>query len=83
MNILKKLMQRLCGCGKHDGREHGQSLTAQAVIIFIWRVNNAACSISNTPLGSLLNESAKLRHQTPGMWLVENEGAKFRINVLT
>ncbi|EFF0785410.1 phage tail protein, partial [Escherichia coli] len=23
MNILKKLMQRLCGCGKHDGREHG------------------------------------------------------------
>ncbi|EJI1291252.1 phage tail protein, partial [Escherichia coli] len=27
MNILKKLMQRLCGCGKHDGREHGQSLT--------------------------------------------------------
>ncbi|MGK3384809.1 phage tail fiber C-terminal domain-containing protein, partial [Escherichia coli] len=22
MNILKKLMQRLCGCGKHDGREH-------------------------------------------------------------
>ncbi|WP_250220534.1 phage tail fiber C-terminal domain-containing protein [Escherichia coli] len=29
MNILKKLMQRLCGCGKHDGREHGQSLTAQ------------------------------------------------------
>ncbi|MDS0683037.1 hypothetical protein NOI91_28685, partial [Escherichia coli] len=20
MNILKKLMQRLCGCGKHDGR---------------------------------------------------------------
>ncbi|EFB5015978.1 phage tail protein, partial [Escherichia coli] len=25
MNILKKLMQRLCGCGKHDGREHGQS----------------------------------------------------------
>ncbi|EFK3438382.1 phage tail protein, partial [Escherichia coli] len=24
MNILKKLMQRLCGCGKHDGREHGQ-----------------------------------------------------------
>ncbi|EJE96080.1 hypothetical protein ECO10030_07853, partial [Escherichia coli O26:H11 str. CVM10030] len=29
MNILKKLMQRLCGCGKHDGREHGQSLTVQ------------------------------------------------------
>ncbi|EGZ3006379.1 phage tail protein, partial [Escherichia coli] len=29
MNILKKLMQRLCGCGKHDGREHVQSLTAQ------------------------------------------------------
>ncbi|EPO4229357.1 phage tail fiber C-terminal domain-containing protein, partial [Escherichia coli] len=26
MNILKKLMQRLCGCGKHDGREHVQSL---------------------------------------------------------
>ncbi|HGV7197415.1 TPA: phage tail protein, partial [Escherichia coli] len=24
MNILKKLMQRLCGCGKHDGREHGE-----------------------------------------------------------
>ncbi|EHW5016275.1 phage tail protein, partial [Escherichia coli] len=23
MNILKKLMQRLCGHGKHDGREHG------------------------------------------------------------
>ncbi|EIL05161.1 tail fiber protein, partial [Escherichia coli O103:H25 str. CVM9340] len=21
MNILKKLMQRLCGCGKHDDRE--------------------------------------------------------------
>ncbi|EFB3703327.1 phage tail protein, partial [Escherichia coli] len=21
MNILKKLMQRLCGCEKHDGRE--------------------------------------------------------------
>ncbi|EOJ4784834.1 TPA: hypothetical protein ACM86I_005831, partial [Escherichia coli O103:H2] len=20
MNILKKLMQRLCGCGKHDDR---------------------------------------------------------------
>ncbi|EEU9929613.1 phage tail protein, partial [Escherichia coli] len=29
MNILKKLMQRLCGYGKHDGREHGQSLTVQ------------------------------------------------------
>ncbi|EKL4559139.1 phage tail fiber C-terminal domain-containing protein [Escherichia coli] len=29
MNILKKLMQRMCGCGKHDGREHVQSLTAQ------------------------------------------------------
>lgn len=29
MNILKKLMQRLCGCGKHDGCEHGLSLTAQ------------------------------------------------------
>ncbi|EFE1517388.1 phage tail protein, partial [Escherichia coli] len=26
MNILKKLMQRLCGCGKHDGCEHGQLL---------------------------------------------------------
>ncbi|EFF9605180.1 phage tail protein, partial [Escherichia coli] len=25
MNVLKKLMQRLCGCGKHDGREHVQS----------------------------------------------------------
>ncbi|EFG2571527.1 phage tail protein, partial [Escherichia coli] len=24
MNILKKLMQRLCGCGKHDDREHGE-----------------------------------------------------------
>ncbi|EFJ3988096.1 phage tail protein, partial [Escherichia coli] len=23
MNILKKLMQRLCGCGKHDDCEHG------------------------------------------------------------
>ncbi|EER8994318.1 phage tail protein, partial [Escherichia coli] len=23
MNILKKLMQRLCGHGKHDDREHG------------------------------------------------------------
>ncbi|EJQ0371395.1 phage tail protein, partial [Escherichia coli] len=21
MNILKKIMQRLCGCGKHDDRE--------------------------------------------------------------
>ncbi|END8660087.1 phage tail protein, partial [Escherichia coli] len=29
MNILKKLMQRLCGHGKHDGREHGGVLTAQ------------------------------------------------------
>ncbi|HBN2099180.1 TPA: phage tail fiber C-terminal domain-containing protein [Escherichia coli] len=29
MNILKKLMQRLCGCGKHDGRENGELLTAQ------------------------------------------------------
>ncbi|EIP3816114.1 phage tail fiber C-terminal domain-containing protein, partial [Escherichia coli] len=29
MNILKKLMQRLCGCGKHDDCEHVQSLTAQ------------------------------------------------------
>ncbi len=29
MNILKKLMQRLCGCGKHDDREHGELLTAQ------------------------------------------------------
>ncbi|MCM4445178.1 hypothetical protein MMR72_30535, partial [Escherichia coli] len=28
MNILKKLMQCLCGCGKHDGREHVQSPTA-------------------------------------------------------
>ncbi|EEQ1678225.1 TPA: phage tail protein, partial [Escherichia coli] len=26
MNILKKLMQRLCGCGKHDDREHGELL---------------------------------------------------------
>ncbi|EFL1042803.1 phage tail protein, partial [Escherichia coli] len=25
MNILKKLMQRLCGCGKHDDCEHVQS----------------------------------------------------------
>ncbi|HCA8210986.1 TPA: phage tail protein, partial [Escherichia coli] len=24
MNILKKIMQRLCGCGKHDDREHGE-----------------------------------------------------------
>ncbi|ENP9313267.1 phage tail protein, partial [Escherichia coli] len=23
MNVLKKLMQRLCGYGKHDDREHG------------------------------------------------------------
>ena len=29
MNILKKLMQCLCGCGNHDGREHVQSPTAQ------------------------------------------------------
>ncbi|EGB2334894.1 phage tail fiber C-terminal domain-containing protein [Escherichia coli] len=29
MNILKKLMQRLCSCGKHDDREHGELLTAQ------------------------------------------------------
>ncbi|STH63476.1 tail fiber protein of bacteriophage BP-933W [Escherichia coli] len=29
MNILRKLMERLCGCGKHDDCEHGQSLTAQ------------------------------------------------------
>ncbi|EEX5154095.1 phage tail fiber C-terminal domain-containing protein, partial [Escherichia coli] len=29
MNILKKIMQRLCGCGKHDDCEHGQSLTVQ------------------------------------------------------
>ncbi|EPP8038743.1 phage tail fiber C-terminal domain-containing protein, partial [Escherichia coli] len=29
MNILKKLMQCLCGCGKHDDREHGELLTAQ------------------------------------------------------
>ncbi len=29
MNILKKLMQRLCGYGKHDDREHGELLTAQ------------------------------------------------------
>ncbi|EET4278499.1 phage tail protein, partial [Escherichia coli] len=25
MNILRKLMERLCGCGKHDDCEHGQS----------------------------------------------------------
>ncbi len=35
MNILKKLMQRLCGCGKHDGREHVQSLTAQLRLVRI------------------------------------------------
>ncbi|MCM4487351.1 phage tail fiber C-terminal domain-containing protein, partial [Escherichia coli] len=29
MNILRKLMERLCGCGKHDDCEHGQSLTVQ------------------------------------------------------
>ncbi|EKI65240.1 hypothetical protein ECEC1737_3337, partial [Escherichia coli EC1737] len=29
MNILRKLMQSLCGCGKHDDCENGQSLTAQ------------------------------------------------------
>ncbi|EPM6594735.1 phage tail fiber C-terminal domain-containing protein, partial [Escherichia coli] len=29
MNVLKKLMQRLCGYGKHDDREHGELLTAQ------------------------------------------------------
>ncbi|MBB8162241.1 phage tail fiber C-terminal domain-containing protein, partial [Escherichia coli] len=29
MNILKKIMQRLCGCGKHDDREDGELLTAQ------------------------------------------------------
>ncbi|EPR2461976.1 phage tail fiber C-terminal domain-containing protein, partial [Escherichia coli] len=29
MNVLKKLMQRLCGCGKHDDRENGELLTAQ------------------------------------------------------
>ncbi|HAN0996884.1 phage tail protein, partial [Escherichia coli] len=29
MNILKKLMQRLCGHGKHDDREDGELLTAQ------------------------------------------------------
>ncbi|EFA7305252.1 phage tail protein, partial [Escherichia coli] len=23
MNILRKLMERLCGCGKHDDCEHG------------------------------------------------------------
>ncbi|EON9487125.1 phage tail protein, partial [Escherichia coli] len=27
MNILKKLMQRLCGHGKHDDREDGELLT--------------------------------------------------------
>ncbi|MBW9888475.1 phage tail protein, partial [Escherichia coli] len=26
MNILKKIMQRLCGCGKHDDREDGELL---------------------------------------------------------
>ncbi|EIC3806568.1 phage tail protein, partial [Escherichia coli] len=26
MNVLKKLMQRLCGYGKHDDREHGELL---------------------------------------------------------
>nr|EEQ2068832.1 phage tail protein [Escherichia coli] len=26
MNILKKLMQRLCGHGKHDDREDGELL---------------------------------------------------------
>nr|EEZ6175147.1 phage tail protein [Escherichia coli]EFR3791190.1 phage tail protein [Escherichia coli] len=25
MNILRKLMQSLCGCGKHDDCENGQS----------------------------------------------------------
>ncbi|MCV5133010.1 phage tail protein, partial [Escherichia coli] len=29
MNVLKKLMQRLRGYGKHDDREHGELLTAQ------------------------------------------------------
>nr|EFD7029391.1 phage tail protein [Escherichia coli] len=29
MNILRKLMQSLCGCGKHDDYENGRSLTAQ------------------------------------------------------
>ena len=29
MNILKKRMQRLCGCGKHDDRENGEGLRAQ------------------------------------------------------
>ncbi|HHI2427113.1 TPA: hypothetical protein ACP409_005295, partial [Escherichia coli] len=24
MNILRKLMQSLCGCGKHDDRENGE-----------------------------------------------------------
>ncbi|EIO6687481.1 phage tail protein, partial [Escherichia coli] len=28
MNILKKIMQRLCGYGKHDDCEHGELLTA-------------------------------------------------------
>ncbi|EFL5107298.1 phage tail protein, partial [Escherichia coli] len=27
MNILRKLMQSLCGCGKHDDCENGRSLT--------------------------------------------------------
>ncbi|EET4038329.1 phage tail protein, partial [Escherichia coli] len=26
MNILRKLMQSLCGCGKHDDCENGRSL---------------------------------------------------------
>ncbi|HDP1561251.1 TPA: phage tail protein, partial [Escherichia coli] len=26
MNILRKLMERLCGCGKHDDCEHGELL---------------------------------------------------------
>lgn len=30
MNILKKLMQRLCGHGKHDGREHGGTYSTTA-----------------------------------------------------
>ncbi|UIV35207.1 phage tail fiber C-terminal domain-containing protein [Escherichia coli] len=30
MNILKKLMQRLCGCGKHDDREHGSTYSTAA-----------------------------------------------------
>ncbi|EES6338571.1 phage tail protein, partial [Escherichia coli] len=25
MNILRKLMQSLCGCGKHDDCENGRS----------------------------------------------------------